>query len=32
MPVGLLMVAGGVGAGAFGSLLGLGGGILIVPC
>ncbi len=31
MPVGLLMVAGGVGAGAFGSLLGLGGGILIVP-
>src|SRR6266480_1763429 len=25
------MVAGGVGAGAFGSLLGLGGGILIVP-
>ena len=31
MPVGLLMVAGGVGAGAFGSLLGLGGGTLIVP-
>ncbi len=31
MPVGLLMVAGGIGAGAFGSLLGLGGGILIVP-
>jgi len=29
--VGLLMVAGGVGAGAFGALLGLGGGILIVP-
>src|SRR5262245_60677966 len=27
----LLMVAGGVGAGVFGSLLGLGGGILIVP-
>ena len=31
MLVGLLMVAGGIGAGAFGSLLGLGGGILIVP-
>ncbi len=29
--VGLLMVAGGAAAGAFGSLLGLGGGILIVP-
>jgi len=29
--VGLLMVAAGVGAGVFGSLLGLGGGILIVP-
>jgi len=29
--VGLLMIAGGVGAGIFGSLLGLGGGILIVP-
>jgi len=31
MDVGLLMLAGGVAAGAFGSLLGLGGGILIVP-
>jgi uncharacterized membrane protein YfcA len=31
MIVGLLMIAGGVGAGIFGSLLGLGGGILIVP-
>jgi len=29
--VGLLMVASGIGAGVFGSLLGLGGGILIVP-
>lgn len=29
--IGLLMLAGGVAAGAFGSLLGLGGGILIVP-
>jgi uncharacterized membrane protein YfcA len=29
--VGLLMVAGGAAAGVFGSLLGLGGGILIVP-
>jgi uncharacterized membrane protein YfcA len=29
--VGLLMLAGGVAAGVFGSLLGLGGGILIVP-
>jgi uncharacterized membrane protein YfcA len=29
--VGLLLVAGGVGAGLFGSLLGLGGGVLIVP-
>jgi uncharacterized protein len=29
--VGLLMLAGGVAAGAFGSLLGLGGGVLIVP-
>ena len=28
---GLLLLAGGVGAGLFGSLLGLGGGILIVP-
>ncbi len=31
MFVGLLMVAGGAGAGLFGSLLGLGGGVLIVP-
>ena len=31
MTVGLLMVAAGIGAGVFGSLLGLGGGILIVP-
>src|SRR2546425_3216211 len=31
MIVGLLMIAGGLGAGLFGSLLGLGGGILIVP-
>ncbi|MFL5679519.1 MAG: sulfite exporter TauE/SafE family protein [Chloroflexota bacterium] len=31
MTIGLLMVAGGVAAGVFGSLLGLGGGILIVP-
>jgi uncharacterized membrane protein YfcA len=29
--VGLLMLAGGAAAGAFGSLLGLGGGVLIVP-
>jgi uncharacterized protein len=29
--IGLLMVGGGVAAGAFGSLLGLGGGVLIVP-
>jgi len=29
--VGLLMVAGGFSAGVFGSLLGLGGGVLIVP-
>jgi hypothetical protein len=29
--VGLLLAAGGFGAGIFGSLLGLGGGILIVP-
>jgi uncharacterized membrane protein YfcA len=28
---GLLMIAGGVAAGVFGSLLGLGGGVLIVP-
>ncbi len=31
MEVGLLLVVGGFGAGVFGSLLGLGGGILIVP-
>lgn len=31
MDVALLMVVGGVAAGVFGSLLGLGGGILIVP-
>ena len=31
MVVGLLMLAGGAAAGLFGSLLGLGGGILIVP-
>ena len=31
MSVGLLLAAGGFGAGVFGSLLGLGGGILIVP-
>lgn len=31
MEIGLLMLAGGVAAGAFGSLLGLGGGLLIVP-
>ena len=31
MDVGLLMLVGGVAAGVFGSLLGLGGGILIVP-
>ena len=31
MTVGLLMVGGGIVAGIFGSLLGLGGGILIVP-
>ena len=31
MPVGLVMLGGGAVAGAFGSLLGLGGGILIVP-
>jgi uncharacterized membrane protein YfcA len=29
--VGLAMIAGGAAAGAFGSLLGLGGGVLIVP-
>jgi uncharacterized protein len=31
MEVGLFLLAGGVAAGAFGSLLGLGGGLLIVP-
>ena len=31
MIVGLLMLGGGAAAGAFGSLLGLGGGVLIVP-
>jgi len=31
VPVGLVMLGGGAVAGAFGSLLGLGGGILIVP-
>jgi len=31
MEIGLLMLAGGVAAGAFGSILGLGGGVLIVP-
>lgn len=31
MTVGLAMIAGGFAAGVFGSLLGLGGGILIVP-
>ena len=31
MAVGLLLIAGGTAAGVFGSLLGLGGGILIVP-
>jgi uncharacterized membrane protein YfcA len=31
MAVGLLLAAGGFAAGAFGALLGLGGGILIVP-
>jgi uncharacterized protein len=29
--VGLLMISGGIAAGLFGSLLGLGGGVLIVP-
>src|SRR5258705_13161242 len=29
--VGLWMLAGGIAAGAFGSILGLGGGLLIVP-
>ena len=31
MVVGLLMIVGGIAAGVFGSLLGLGGGVLIVP-
>jgi uncharacterized membrane protein YfcA len=31
MLVGLLMLVGGAAAGVFGSLLGLGGGVLIVP-
>lgn len=31
MEIGLLMLVGGVAAGLFGSLLGLGGGLLIVP-
>ena len=31
MIVGLLMLGGGAAAGVFGSLLGLGGGVLIVP-
>ena len=31
MEIGLLLVLGGIAAGAFGSLLGLGGGLLIVP-
>ena len=31
MIAGLVLLGGGVAAGAFGSLLGLGGGILIVP-
>ena len=31
MLVGLLMIGGGVAAGGFGSLLGIGGGVLIVP-
>ena len=31
MAIGLMMIAGGFAAGVFGSLLGLGGGILIVP-
>ena len=31
MVVGLLMISGGIAAGLFGSLLGLGGGVLIVP-
>ena len=31
METGLLLIVGGVATGVFGSLLGLGGGILIVP-
>src|SRR5450756_35063 len=31
MAVGLLLIAGGFATGVFGSLLGLGGGVLIVP-
>jgi uncharacterized membrane protein YfcA len=31
VPIGLLMLGGGAVAGAFGSLLGLGGGLLLVP-
>ena len=31
MIVGLLMLGGGAAAGVFGSLLGLGGGVLLVP-
>ena len=31
MDVGLLMLVGGFAAGVFGSLLGLGGGVLVVP-
>lgn len=31
MEIGLLMIAGGVATGLFGSLLGLGGGVLLVP-
>ncbi len=31
MTAGLILVAGGAAAGMFGSLLGLGGGLLIVP-
>lgn len=31
MEIGLLLIAGGIAAGLFGSLLGLGGGVLLVP-
>jgi len=31
MDIALLMLVGGIGVGIFGSLLGLGGGLLIVP-